>query len=105
MVRLLTPIILARSPTQTVLARRDGTKLSVKTVGKVVARLALQARLTYKKVTPHALRHSFATHLKDAKVQIDVIQKLLGHSSISETERYIHTSEADMREAVELLKG
>ena len=54
-------------------------------------------------VTPHTLRHSFASHLNDEEVDILVLQKLLGHSTPRSTDIYIHPSEKRVREALERL--
>jgi len=53
---------------------------------------AIEAAGITKSVTPHVLRHSFATHLIDTGVDVTVVQALLGHSSLRTTELYTHTS-------------
>jgi len=61
------------------------------TVRKVFRKALTDAGIK-KDVTPHVLRHSFATHLIDAGVDVTVVKALLGHSSIRSTESYTHTS-------------
>lgn len=52
-------------------------------------------------IRPHMLRHSTGTELAEADVPIDVIQELLGHQSIITTQRYVHSSQRRLREAVD----
>lgn len=76
-----------------------GRRLSRVMIFYIIKKLAALAGIT-REISPHTLRHSFATHLLEGGANLRAIQQMLGHESISTTEIYIHIDRTRLREEI-----
>lgn len=80
-----------------VFVNNRGERISRQSIWKIVKKYAKYAGLE-KNVTPHTFRHSFATHLLSAGMDLRFVQELLGHKSIATTEIYTHLNKRKIKE-------
>lgn len=78
---------------------RYGRQLTRAMIFTIIKRLTLAADI-HKTVSPHTLRHSFATHMLQNGADLRIIQQLLGHENITTTEIYTHVDVTDLRQAI-----
>ena len=81
------PILSSRKPTNILFLNYSGGKLSRMGFWKILQQIAKQAGIK-KQISPHTIRHSFATHLLEAGANLRIVQTLLGHTSINTTQIY-----------------
>jgi len=83
-----------------VFLNRFGGRLSPKAVNDIVEKYILRAGAS-RRITPHKIRHTFATHMLDAGADLRTIQELLGHESLTSTEIYTHVSASTLKRIYE----
>ena len=101
---LITTYVAARQATpalsEALFINATGTALSTQTVANVIRSLCQSAGVT-KRVTPHTFRHTVATLLLRNGADLRVVQEILGHASITMTQRYTHVAKEHVRDAME----
>jgi integrase/recombinase XerD len=93
-------ILPQKSFEDTLFLNRRGKGLSRQMIFMILKDLALKIDLK-KKISPHTLRHSFATHLLQNGADLRAIQQMLGHESITTTEVYVHVDKSYLKQVVE----
>lgn len=83
--------------TQPLFVNNNGKRLTTRGIFFIIEKRATMAQL-WKSVTPHVLRHSFATELLNRGADIKAVQDMLGHASISTTQKYTHTTTQRLKE-------
>jgi site-specific recombinase XerD len=99
--RALTEYLASRKDSESALfVNAKGGRLTTRSVQNIVKRWAMNAGLP-EWVSPHTLRHSFATHLLDGGADLKSVQQLLGHANLGTTQVYTHLSMERLKDTVE----
>ncbi len=95
-------LVKANQPaTEAIFLSRRGRSMTRQNFFVRIRRLALRAGIPSERVSPHVLRHAFATDLLDGGADLRAVQSMLGHADLSTTQIYTHVSRARLRERVE----
>ena len=90
------PKLLGERKTKALLLNRYGQRIPERRVQKILEEYAAKAGIE-KRVHPHMLRHTFATHMLDGGADLRVVQELLGHAQLSSTQIYTHVTKGQAR--------
>lgn len=82
---------------QTFFLNHRGEKLTSRSIQRILKMFSAFLK-TNKQISPHKIRHSFATHLLNAGMDLRSLQELLGHTSLSSTEKYTHVTTKDLQD-------
>ncbi len=88
----------AAGPTPAVFVNHRGKRISTRAVRKILREDMIKAGMA-PKISPHGLRHSFATHLLESGADLRSVQEMLGHADLSTTQRYTHLAIGTLMEA------
>ncbi len=91
------PELVHKKQTETVFVNHHGNPISRQGFWKIIKTIAKQAGVE-KELSPHTLRHSFATHLLENGADLRVVQEMLGHADISTTQIYTHVSNTRLKD-------
>jgi len=90
------PVLMKRSVNSRVFLNREGLPMSRQGFWKLIKKYCLAAGIT-KKISPHTLRHSFATHILEGGADLRSVQMMLGHSDIATTQIYTHVAGSTLK--------
>lgn len=87
-----------RIPKSKIFSKEDNLRLTPRSIQRIVGKYATKAGIMGKNVSPHTLRHSYATDLLRNGADIRSVQSMLGHSSVTTTQIYTHVTDKQLRE-------
>lgn len=92
------PALFVRVPKDEKFEKYDELRLTVRSIQRIIKKYAIKAGIIGKSVSPHSLRHSYATDLLRNGADIRSVQAMLGHSSVTTTQIYTHVTDKQLRE-------